>query len=169
MSIAEALLPEFDHETSTTRNLLKIVPFEHKDWKPHVKSMSMLQLATHVAQVPSWTAPTLEEPELDVGPNSPNAKKYAPPLINNSEELLAYFDENVRKARQSLQAASDSTFREMWSLKSGDHTVFSFPKAAVMRSFVMNHLIHHRGQLSVYLRLKDVKLPEIYGPTADSK
>lgn len=162
MSISDVLIPEFDQEMSTTRRLLERVPTDKFGWKPHDKSMEMGRLASHLATLPGWTGVTLNTPELDFA-TSP----YNPPKATTAEELLAIFDQEVAQARAGLAAAKDETFFEPWTLRNGDHKIFTLPKAAVMRSFVISHIIHHRGQLSVYLRLNDIPVPSIYGPSAD--
>jgi uncharacterized damage-inducible protein DinB len=117
--------------------------------------------------IPTWMKPTLEQPELDLNP--PGGSGYKEPPLESAAGLLALFDENVKQARASLARASDATFAGNWSLKSGGHTIFTMPRVAVVRSFIMNHLIHHRAQFTVYLRLRDVPLPSLYGPTADEQ
>lgn len=166
MPIAQTLLPEFDHEMSTTRSLLERVPEERADWKPHPKSMALGALAAHVANLASMGERTISLTEIDLNP--PGGSGYTPPRFTSTAELLATFDENVRRTREAISGASDEELGVTWSLKNGGHTVFAAPRAAVLRTFLMNHVIHHRGQLSVYLRLNDVPLPSIYGPTADS-
>jgi uncharacterized damage-inducible protein DinB len=166
MSIAESLLPEFDHETATTRTLLERVPEGKADWKPHVKSMSLGTLATHVATIPGWASVTLKDTEFDTNP--PGGQNYTPPTFDGTAKLLKTFDEGVKATRALLAATTDAEMMVPWALKSGGKTVFTMPRAAIFRSFIMNHSVHHRGQLSVYLRLCDVKLPPIYGPTADT-
>ena len=161
MPIVDALLPEFDHEMSVTRKLLERVPDDKMDWKPHNKSMSLGQLAQHVATVPMWGAVTINQPELDVL----GAQQIEP--VTTRAALLALFDGHVAGTRAALVGKSDAELIAPWTLKAGGKTLFSLPKAAVWRSFVMSHLIHHRGQLSVYLRMQDVPLPSMYGPTAD--
>lgn len=161
MSIVEALLPEYDHEMATTRKLLERVPEEKLDWKPHQKSFSLGGLATHVANLASWGEVALNQSELDLAVTAPQ-----PPVASRAE-LLAAFDKNVATTRAALAGRSDAELMAPWSLKRDGHTIFSMPKVAVWRSFVMNHLIHHRGQLSVYLRENNVPLPSIYGPSAD--
>jgi uncharacterized damage-inducible protein DinB len=161
MPIAEALLPEFDREMTTTRKLLERVPEEKFAWKPHAKSMSMVELATHVATVPSWGFATLSQAELDTGTLPPN-----PPAASRAD-LLTRFDRNVADARAALVGRIDAEMMTPWSLKRNGQTLFTMPKTAVWRAFVLNHLIHHRGQLSVYLRLNDVAVPAMYGPSAD--
>jgi uncharacterized damage-inducible protein DinB len=162
MSISDILLPELDHELATTRKLLERVPTDKFGWKPHDKSMAMGQLAVHLATLPSWMGLTLNTAELDFA-----ASPYSPPKAETTEELLAIFDKEAAEAHAALAAAKDETFLETWTLRNGDHVIFSLPKAAVARTFVISHVIHHRGQLSVYLRLNDIPVPSIYGPSAD--
>ena len=161
MAIADGLVPEFDHEMTTTRKLLERVPEDKFDWKPHAKSFSLGALATHLANLPMWGAETLNKSEFDVAGGQPPS---APP---SKAEMLASFDKNVAATRAALTGKTDAELMSIWSLKRGGHTLFSMPKAVVWRSFVLNHLVHHRGQLSVYLRLLDVPVPSMYGPSAD--
>ena len=167
MSIAEMLLPELDHEMASTRKLLEIVPEADADWRPHPKSTTLGDLAAHLATLPLWGRLTIELPELDLG--TPANASVARVKFTNTAEVLAKFDENLRGARAALVSASDETMRAPWSLRNRGATVFTIPRMAVMRSFVLSHMIHHRGQLTVYLRLRDVPLPSIYGPTADTR
>ena len=166
MSIAESLLPEYDHELATTRRLLERVPEAEFDWKPHPKSMALGVLAGHIANLPFWLSATLKAPFYDLATGDPEATLAPPP---SRQALLDGFDEKVKAARAALAATSDAEMMARWALKQGGQELFSMPRVAAVRSFVMNHLIHHRGQLSVYLRLKDVPLPPIYGPTADEQ
>ena len=165
MSFSEMMLPEFDQEMANTRKTLERVPEDKFAWKPHEKSMSLGGLSTHLANIPSWTANTFDADELDIAPVG------APPFrleeAKSRSELLAAFDKNVADARAALESARDEKWREPWSLLHGGNKIFSMPRTAVMRGFVMNHLIHHRAQLGVYLRLLDVPVPSIYGPSAD--
>lgn len=161
MPLADALLPEFDREMTTTRKLLERVPEDRFDWKPHPKSMSLGGLATHLASIVWWGQATLEQPEFDLEGAPPNA------VATSRAELLALFDRNVSATRALVAGKADGEFMAPWSLKHGKQTFFTMPKAVVWRSFVMNHLVHHRGQLSVYLRLNDVPVPAMYGPSAD--
>lgn len=161
MAIVDGLLPEFDHEMTTTRKLLERIPEDKLDWKPHAKSFSLGALATHVATIPMWGEMALTRSEIDL------AGAEAPPPVPSRAELLATFDKNAATTRAALAGRSDGELMAPWSLKRGGHTIFSMPKTAVWRSFVLSHLIHHRGQLSVYLRLLDVPVPSIYGPSAD--
>jgi uncharacterized damage-inducible protein DinB len=166
MPIAESLLPEYDHELATTRRLLERVPEAEFGWKPHEKSMSLGQLAGHVANIPWWLSATLDAPFYDVKVGDREATLAAP---ESREVMLREFDEKVKRARASLAKATDAELAAPWTLKSGGHEIFSLPRITAVRTFVMNHMIHHRGQLSVYLRLKDVPLPPMYGPTADEQ
>jgi uncharacterized damage-inducible protein DinB len=161
MPIADSLLPEYDHEVATTRKLLERVPDDRLGWKPHDRSMSIGQLASHLATMLSWGSMTLNQSEIDLsGP-------YNPPDLKTRADLLASFDKEASTTRAALAEKSDPEMMAMWSLKREGKTIFSMPKVAVLRSFVMNHMIHHRGQLSVYLRLNDVPVPSMYGPSAD--
>lgn len=162
MPIADALLPEFDHEMTTTRKVLERVPEDKLDWKPHARSFSIGVLASHVASLPTWAVETLTRSEIDLGPD-----QRPPAVLPSRRELLATFDASAAAARAALAGRTDAELMAMWSLKRSGRTLFSMPKAAVLRSFVLNHLIHHRGQLTVYLRLLDVPVPSIYGPSAD--
>lgn len=162
MAIRDGLLPEYDQEIATTRRLLERVPAKDAAWRPHPKSSTLGDLAVHVATVPSWVAPTMKMTELDFSTVPP------PPPFTTVEALLAVFDKGVTEGRAALAAASDADFAVPWSLKEGGTTYFTLPRAAVLRSFVLSHLIHHRAQLGVYLRLRDVPLPSSYGPTADT-
>ncbi len=163
--ISRAFLPEFDQETATTRKLLERVPDGKFDWKPHVKSGSLGWLAGHLANLPSWVIFTVNQDSLDLNPPGSSGPK--PPQASNRADVLAQFDKNVADARQVIAGANDEELMRPWSLLNGGKKLFTLPKAAVLRSFVFNHLIHHRGQLSVYLRLLDVPVPSMYGPSAD--
>ncbi len=167
MPIADALLPEFDQEMANTRRTLERVPEARMDWKPHQKSYPLGTLAGHIANLPSWTAITLAQDSFDVAPPGQDPPRAEP--VTSVAALLETFDDNVAAARDAIEGASDEQFSAPWTLLSGGETVFTLPKIAVLRSFVMNHLIHHRAQLGVYLRLNDVPVPAIYGPTADEE
>ncbi len=161
MSISDTLIPEFDAEMANTRRALERVPMDKAAWKPHEKSMALGRLAIHLAELPGWVNVTVHTDELDF------ASGYNPPKAETTEDLLALFDKNVSEARAALDGASDETWRKPWTLRNGDHVIFTMPKIVVQRAFTMNHIIHHRGQLTVYLRLNDVPVPSIYGPSAD--
>jgi uncharacterized damage-inducible protein DinB len=166
MSIAASLLPEFDHEMSGTRKALERVPDAAFAFAPHEKSYSLRDLVTHLANLPHWTAVTVETEELDM--DAPGGGERADP-VGSTAEALETFDRNVAAAREALAGASDETLLGPWTLRAGGRTVFTMPKVAVLRSFVMNHMIHHRGQLTVYLRMNDVPLPALYGPSGDEE
>jgi len=161
-SIGTTLLAELEHEAKVSREVLSRVPADKFDWKPHEKSMTFGKLASHIAEMIGWTGPTMRYPELDF-----SKMDYKPFEPQSSEELLAYFDKNYAEAVDVLRNTSDEQFMESWTMRNGETVYFTLPKAAVMRSFVMNHIVHHRGQLSVYLRLNDIPVPSIYGPSAD--
>ena len=159
--IKDGLVAEYDHEMGTTRKLLERLPEAQLSWKPHEKSMSLGGLATHVANIPHWAGLILNEPFFDLAsaPPSPEAK-------TSREEILNVFDESTRRARASMDK-SDAEYAARWALQRAGHEMFSMPRIAAFRSFVLSHIIHHRGQLSVYLRLNNVAVPAIYGPSAD--
>lgn len=161
MSISDSLLPEFDQEMGNTRRALERVPMDRADWKPHPKSMALGRLAIHLAELPAWVVTTVGSDELNF------AGGYNPSKAETTQELLALFDKNVAEARAALAGAGDEVWHRPWTLRNGDHKIFTLPKIAVHRAFTMNHIIHHRGQLTVYLRLNDVPVPSIYGPSAD--
>jgi uncharacterized damage-inducible protein DinB len=161
MGITDSLLPEYDHEMGTTRRVLDRVPEAELGWKPHEKSMALGELAGHIANIPYWCSAILGNSVFDVGSVD------RPKAPTSVAELLSNFDARVSAARLALAAAADPEMLAPWTLKQGDHEVFTLPRVTAIRSFVMNHLIHHRGQLTVYLRLQNVPLPWIYGPTAD--
>lgn len=163
MSIAQTLLPEFDHEMATTRTLLACVPDAQAAWRPHAKSRTLGELAVHVAGIPNWVGLSLQHTVLDLASEA----VVTPPFESVAATLLR-FDALVASGRAQLAGSIDAAFAVPWTLKKAGHVIFSMPRLAVLRSFVMNHLIHHRGQLSVYLRMIDVPLPAIYGPTADT-
>jgi uncharacterized damage-inducible protein DinB len=161
MAIVDALLPEFDREMTITRKLLERVPEDKFAWKPHTKSMSFVELATHLATLPSWGAVTLNQSEIDMAGQNTNT------AATSRADLLARFDKNVSETRSALTGKSDAEMMAPWSLKQNGQKLFTMPKTTVWRGFVLNHLVHHRGQLSVYLRLNDVPVPSMYGPSAD--
>jgi uncharacterized damage-inducible protein DinB len=162
MSIAQSLLPEFDHEFGTLRKTLERVPEGLGEFKPHEKSMGMSQLAGHLAELPGWVNATIEQDELDFAKMA-----YKPFIPETTSELLGALDKALARARPVLSGASDAELMKPWTLRKGDTVLFTLPKIAVLRSFVMNHMIHHRAQLGVYLRLNDVPVPSTYGPSAD--
>jgi uncharacterized damage-inducible protein DinB len=165
MSISKSVLPEFDHEMANTRKTLERVPDDKFDWKPHEKSMTIGRLATHLANIPGWTKNTFAVDELDVAP--PGQPPYREEDAKSRTELLAAFDKNVADARAALEAATDENWQGKWSLLAGGKVIFTLPRPAVLRGFILSHSIHHRAQLGVYLRLLDIPVPSIYGPSAD--
>jgi uncharacterized damage-inducible protein DinB len=165
MTISEALLPEFDQEMANTRKTLERVPDDKLDWKPHPKSFSMGSLATHIVVMTGWTVDTMEKDAFDISP--PGAPPYKEEVVKSQKELLERFDKGVKAARASIAGASDEHFMKNWSLLAGGKALFTMPRLVCIRSFVMNHTIHHRAQLGVYLRLNDIPVPAIYGPSAD--
>jgi uncharacterized damage-inducible protein DinB len=161
MPISQMLLPEFDHEMANTRKLLERIPDGNFDYKPHEKSMTLGRLAGHVAEVPSYATATIRMDKLEL---TGSEKPFHP---TSKKELLESFDKYVAEARQAISTVSDEDLGKIWSLRFGGKDVFSMPRVAVLRSMVMNHLIHHRAQLQVYLRLNNVEIPGMYGPSAD--
>ena len=163
MAFKEALLAEFDHEIGSTRRLLERVPDAHLGWKPHEKSYSLGDLSAHIANLTTWMNRILDSTDLDLAtvadarPTSPASR----------DEVLQRLDANAKSARATLADQTDASLVAAWTLKNGGREMFTMPRASVLRSFVFNHLIHHRGQLTVYLRLQNVPLPSLYGPTAD--
>ena len=165
MSLSQTLLSEFDDEMAKTRSVLERCPEAKFSWKPHAKSGSMIWLASHLATMPDWTVLTLQQNSFDYAP--PGVPPATPEPIGSVKQLLATFDAGVAGARAALAGASDDTMLQPWSLLAAGTPVFTMPRAAVYRSMIMNHMIHHRAQLGVYLRLNDVPVPGLYGPSAD--
>src|SRR5688572_2413683 len=159
MTIGKDLLPEFDQEMATTRRLLERVPSDKGAWKPHPKSFALGHLAQLIAGMPGWITNMTTTTELDLAAQSGYS-------LERTETLVERFDKLVAEARAALVAAKESDFGVDWSLKHGDRVLFTSPRGVTIRQTV-NHMIHHRGQLTVYLRLVDVPVPSIYGPTAD--
>lgn len=162
MTIAETFLPQFDSEMATTRRVLERIPEDKLTWKPHEKSMSLGQLAGHIARLPYLGQAIVLQEKLDAG-SGPR-----PPIeVTSREEALKILDENVAKTRAAIAGASDADLSKEWSLEARGRTFFNMPRIAALRGFMLHHLIHHRGQFSVYLRLNNVPVPMIYGPSAD--
>ena len=166
MSLVEALLPEFDHEMATTRRVLTRVPEEQFAWKPHEKSMSLGELSGHLANIPMWSTAVTDAASLDLDALGDAAKPKSPA---SREALLQIFDRLVAQARAGLVRSTDGEMLGPWTLKKGVQEFFTVPRISAIRTWVMNHSIHHRGQLTVYLRELNVPLPAIYGPTADEQ
>jgi len=161
MSLSETLLPEFDQEMATTRRVLERVPSDKAQWKPHEKSCSVGHLAQLVARMPGWITSALQQPSLDLS-------KFAGYSYETTDTLLAVFDKNVKEARAAIAGTTDREFETPWTLMMGERELMKLPRGAVTRQNI-SHLVHHRGQLTVYLRLLDVPVPMIYGPTADER
>ena len=164
MPLNQALLAEFDQEMPKTRKTLERVPDGRFDWRPHPKSGTMGWLASHLAYLQGWAAETINNESLDI---APGGKQMQQQPVANRQELLALFDKNVTAARAALAGASDEQLMKPWSLLRNGAAIFTMPRFAVLRGMVMNHIIHHRAQLGVYLRLNDIPVPAIYGPSAD--
>jgi uncharacterized damage-inducible protein DinB len=165
MSIAQSLLPEFDQEMANTRKTLERVPEDKYSFTPHPKSMTMQALASHLTDIPGWAQPTLLQDSLDLSP--PGAPKWEPALYTSRAQMLEKFDSNVAGAREAIEKTADADFMKPWSLLMGGNVMFTMTRMAVIRGMIMNHAIHHRAQLAVYLRLNDVPVPALYGPSAD--
>jgi uncharacterized damage-inducible protein DinB len=161
MAIRDSFLGEFEHELANTRKTLERVTDELWGWKPHPKSFSMGSLATHTANMYNWLAVTLNTDGLDLKP-----EEREPPCASRAE-MLAKLDKGAAEARQALAAASDEALMATWTLSVSGKPVFSMPRAAVVRGMILNHIVHHRGQMTVYLRMNDIAVPALFGPTAD--
>ena len=163
-AVTQALLQEFEMEMPATRKTLERVP-EKFDWAPHAKSMKMGRLAQHVAEIPDWAVKAIELDELDLAP--PGAPPHQPPVVSSRAQVLDIYDKNAAAAKAALAGTNDAHLMKPWSLKMGGKTLMTLPRLAVVRNFVLNHNVHHRAQLGVYLRLNDIPVPSIYGPSAD--
>lgn len=162
MKLSETLLPEYDQEMATTRKLLERVPDDRLDWQPHTKSMSLGRLAGHLADVPALGSLILHRESFDIAAGAGSGDK-----PSTRQAIVDLFDANVRNTRAAIESADNEALMQPWTLQKGDHVVFTLPRLAVLRAMVLSHSIHHRGQLSVYLRLNDVPVPSVYGPSAD--
>ncbi len=167
MPLAEVLLPEFDQEMAATLRALERVPEGKFPWKPHPKSMTFGRLATLLAELPFWAVNAVTQDEFDFAP--PGAPPFQPRTLESRALILELFDQNAQAARRAIAATSDADFAKPWALKAGGQVVWTKSKFDVYRNTVINHLVHHRGQLTVYLRLHDVPVPALYGPTADER
>lgn len=162
MASVKELIAEFKQESANTRKILERVPDGKNDWTPHEKSMKLGRLASHIAEIPGWTYVTISTDVLDFA-----AGDYKPRIIETSEERLAFFDEQVKQSLDILEKTTDEDLENNWTMKNGDMVFFTVPKKAALRTWVFSHQFHHRAQLGVYLRLLDIPVPGIYGPTAD--
>ena len=167
MSLGQSLLPEFDHEMANTRKVLERIPEDKLDWKVHEKSNTIGWVGMHLAELPAWIEIGLNQDSFDVDP--PGGQPYRTPPATSRRAILDRFDKNVAAGRAALAAAPDAEFLKPWSLLKAGQTVFTIPRAAVVRSFVLNHMIHHRAHLCVYLRLNGIPVPALYGPSADEQ
>lgn len=163
MSMITALLAELQHESANTRKMLERLPQSQFDWQPHEKSMSLIRLAGHIAEIPGlFVAQVVAEQELDFATSA-----YKRPEIGSTEALLGFFDQNRDRAIAALQATTEEALNQVWTLRNGQTVYVALPRKVMLRNLGLNHLIHHRGQLSVYLRLAGVSVPGMYGPSAD--
>jgi uncharacterized damage-inducible protein DinB len=162
MNLIDPILTEFSREAATTRRMLERVPENQLAWKPHEKSMSLGRLATHIAEIPGWVHGIINQDEFVMGVGA-----YSPPTAESVFEILDLFDRNVAVVSENLQDQTNEHLMAPWRLKKGDQVLMEIPRMAMIRTMLLSHIIHHRGQLSVYLRLHDVPLPSVYGPTAD--
>lgn len=167
MNIAELLLREFEQELTGTRKTLERLPEDKFNWKPHPKSSDLISLATHITNVPTWGAMTVTSNDFDVAP--PGAPPYKELPAASRAELLAKLDKAAGEFRSALQSVDNNKWMEPWSLLSGGKAIFTLPRYSVLRGMVLNHIVHHRAQLTVYLRLLGVPVPPLYGPSADEQ
>jgi uncharacterized damage-inducible protein DinB len=165
MAIKDMFLPEFDQEMTTTRKTLERIPEDKLGWKPHEKSMPLGRLAGHVAELAGWAVPTLLQDSLDFAP--PGQPPFQPTIATSQKQVLEIFDKNRDESRRAIAGTSDPEFMKNWSLLRAGKVLMTMPKIAVLRSFCINHVIHHRAQLGVYLRLNNIPVPSSYGPSAD--
>lgn len=165
MSISESLLPEFDHEMAGTLRVLENVTDSILDWKAHEKSNTAGWVASHLADIPSWTDVCINQDSFDVAP--PDAPPHTTTCLPTADEIIRVFKENVESAREVIANADDGQFHKSWSLLKGGEVQVTMPRIAVVRSFILNHNIHHRAHLCVYLRMNDLPVPGLYGPSAD--
>lgn len=166
MSLSRALIAELDHENASTRKLIALVPDAKFGWRPHAKSWTIGELATHLSNLPTWVGRVLDATELDLAPIL--GTRFEVPAKWGREDVLARFDANWKTASEAIARSTDAELTQLWTLRKGAAVLATLPRIAALRSMVISHSIHHRGQLSVYLRLLDVPLPAIYGPTADA-
>jgi uncharacterized damage-inducible protein DinB len=164
MGMREGFINEFDHETGTTRKILERVPADKVDWKPHDTSMPMGRLAGHIAEMIGFGALIFQGDSFDFMAGGAPSQ---PTVMTSQKQLLELFDKNAAAMREAVKNASDEDLAKTWTLLAGGKTVFSLPRIAVLRTMILNHVIHHRGQLSVYLRMNQVAIPSIYGPSGD--
>ncbi|QDS93987.1 DinB superfamily protein [Roseimaritima multifibrata] len=165
MTIGTDLLPEFDNEMAGTRKALERIPDDKLHWKIHEKSNTIGWVAAHIVNLPTWASMTIENDFFDMNP--PGGEPFKTPSFDSVAEILAAFDRNVSESRSLLESVSDEELHKPWSLKNAGETLFTMPKLAVIRTWVLNHIIHHRAHLCVYLRMNDIPVPGLYGPSGD--
>lgn len=165
MSLSDMFLPEFDYEMANTRKVLERIPDDKLQWRAHEKSNPIGWVGMHLAEIPGWVDVTLNQDALDIDP--PGGQPYRTPVPSSRQEILDRFDKSVAAGRAAISAATDEQFAQPWSLLQRGQTIFTLPKAAVLRSFVLSHAIHHRAHLCVYLRLNNIPVPALYGPSGD--
>lgn len=165
MNLKEFFLSELQQEIINTRKTLERIPAAKWNWKPHQKSWTMGELATHLANLPSWTNITIQNDSFDIAPPGTTPPKTK--VARSLKEVLEVFDKNCMETRTTLENSSEEQLLKPWTMLHGGKTIFTMPKIAVLRSFILNHSIHHRAQLLVYFRLNDVPVPALYGPSAD--
>jgi uncharacterized damage-inducible protein DinB len=165
MTYAETILPEFDREMANTRKVLERIPDDKLDWQAHPKSHTIGWNANHVADLPNWLVETLTKPSLDIAPVG--GKPYTFAKLTSRHEILELFDRNVAAARKAIAEVKDEDMGHMWTLLQGGKPIFTMPRSAVVRGVILNHIIHHRAHLCVYLRLNDIPVPGMYGPSGD--
>ena len=164
MAIKDAFIAELKHESGLTKKMLERVPLGKKDWKPHEKSMSLGRLATHIAEIPHWVTDIIAIDNYDFG-----ARTFTDNVAATAEELLTIYQEKLDAALDALSKVTDEEFNKKWIVRMGEKVLYDTPKKVAIRGWALSHLIHHRGQLSVYLRLLDVPVPGVYGPSADER
>jgi len=162
MSLNQPLIAELQHEAISTRKSLERVKESIYDFQPHAKSMTLIKLSTHLAEIPSWLEPTIQFNEMDFA-----KMDYKPPVITNNKDLLDLFDNSLSMGVEALKKADDANLMATWTAKNNDVLVFAMPRIQVIRAMILNHIVHHRAQLGVFLRMNDIPLPSIYGPSAD--
>ena len=165
MSYAENALPEFDHEMAATRKVIERIPDDKLEWKAHPKSNTIGWNANHLADLPGWGTNIVTQPGYDFAPT--HGPRYQTPSLKTTKEILDLFDRNVATARKALSELKDESLDDSWTLRGGERIIFTMPRRSVIRSFLMNHIIHHRAILAVYLRLNDIPVPGLYGPSGD--
>ena len=167
MSYADLVLPEFDQEMANTRKVIERVPDDKFDWKAHPKSNTIGWVANHLAEIPGWVEGTFQSLEWDMNP--PDGQPYQSPALESTEQILKLFDENVASARRTIETITAEQLADVWSLTDNGKVLMSYPRSVVMRSFIFNHTVHHRAILCVYLRLNDIPVPGMYGPSGDEE